>query len=106
MARSLTCNHGTCPTPVALKAGVSRLVSVGNALVYHAAGVCGSCGARVAADTKKGLDLVEAVVNQLEESNLLAKTFVFYTSDHGYHLGHLRLSPGKSHFYEFDARVS
>lgn len=29
----------------------------------------------------------------------------YYRLDHGYHLGHLRLSPGKQHFYEFDARV-
>jgi N-acetylglucosamine-6-sulfatase len=50
-------------------------------------------------------DLVEAVVEVLAKTNLLDKTFIFYSSDHGYHLGHLRLGAGKSHFYEFDSRV-
>lgn len=28
-------------------------------------------------------DLVEAVVHELADANLLSKTFIFYTSDHG-----------------------
>jgi len=50
-------------------------------------------------------DLVEAVVNTLTKLDILDKTFIFYTSDHGFHLGHLKLGFGKGHFYEFDARV-
>jgi len=50
-------------------------------------------------------DLVEAVVATLSKTGLLNSTYLFYSSDNGYHLGHLRLPDGKSHFYEFDARV-
>lgn len=38
-------------------------------------------------------------------AGLLNSTYLFYSSDNGYHLGHLQLPDGKSHFYEFDARV-
>ena len=35
----------------------------------------------------------------------LEDTYVFYTSDHGFHLGHFRLPPLKMHKYEMDVRV-
>ena len=50
-------------------------------------------------------DLVEAVVTELERQHLLNSTYVFYSSDHGFHMGHMRLGFGKSHHYEFDTRV-
>ena len=50
-------------------------------------------------------DLVEAVVGTLATLGILDKTYIFYTSDNGFHLGHLRLGAGKGHFYEFDARL-
>ena len=50
-------------------------------------------------------DLVEAVVAEVDALGLTDKTFLFFSSDHGFHMGHLRLSSGKQHFYEFDARV-
>ena len=50
-------------------------------------------------------DLVAGVVATLTAERLLDNTFIFFSSDHGFHLGHLRLGFGKSHFYEFDARV-
>ena len=43
-------------------------------------------------------DLVEAVVKALDAAGVLNETFIFYTSDHGYHLGALRL--GECHFAE------
>jgi hypothetical protein len=39
-------------------------------------------------------DIVEAVVDVLTEMKLLEKTYVFYSSDHGFHLGHMRLGAG------------
>ena len=50
-------------------------------------------------------DLVEGVIGALDAGGLLDATFIVYTSDHGFHLGEMRLAPGKEHFYEFDARV-
>tara|TARA_B110000208_G_scaffold48113_1_gene63662 strand:- start:1454 stop:2638 length:1185 start_codon:yes stop_codon:yes gene_type:complete len=50
-------------------------------------------------------DLVAGVVGAVDAANLTEKTFVFYWSDHGYHLGSFRLQEGKMHFYEFDVRV-
>eukprot|EP01047_Picozoa_sp_COSAG01_P001424 COSAG01_NODE_32_length_35644_cov_22.273738_28_plen_359_part_00 len=50
-------------------------------------------------------DLVVAVVDVLTETHALDNTFIFYSSDHGYHLGEFGLGGGKSHFYEFDSRV-
>ena len=43
-------------------------------------------------------DLVEGVITALDAVGVLNQTFVFYWSDHGYHLGSLRLAEGKMHF--------
>ena len=45
------------------------------------------------------------VVLALESGGLLNSTYVLYSSDHGFHMGHMRLGYGKNHHYEFDARV-
>jgi arylsulfatase A-like enzyme len=50
-------------------------------------------------------DLVEGAVNALAATGLLNTTYVVYSSDHGFHLGHQRLGYGKEHHFEFDARV-
>lgn len=50
-------------------------------------------------------DLVDAVIASLRALDLLHTTYVMYSSDNGYHLGHMRLPDGKNHFYEFDSRV-
>ena len=50
-------------------------------------------------------DLVEAVVSTVDRLGIAESTYIFYSSDHGYHLGHLNLPAGKRHFYEFDIRV-
>ncbi|KAH8064805.1 sulfuric ester hydrolase [Aureococcus anophagefferens] len=50
-------------------------------------------------------DLVAGVFDELRASSLIDDTYVFYTSDHGYHMGHFRLPPLKMHKYEFDIRV-
>jgi len=50
-------------------------------------------------------DLVEGVVGALDTAGVLDSTYIFYWSDHGYHLGSFRLAEGKMHFYDHDSRV-
>ncbi|XP_041066346.1 glucosamine (N-acetyl)-6-sulfatase (Sanfilippo disease IIID), b isoform X2 [Carcharodon carcharias] len=50
-------------------------------------------------------DLVEKVINKLEEVKELNDTYIFYTSDHGYHTGQFSLPIDKRQLYEFDIRV-
>jgi hypothetical protein len=50
-------------------------------------------------------DLVEGVVEALAATSTMDNTYIFYWSDHGYHLGSFQLAEGKMHFYEFDTRV-
>ncbi|KAL8807168.1 MAG: hypothetical protein Q9182_000850 [Xanthomendoza sp. 2 TL-2023] len=50
-------------------------------------------------------ELVDDVFNLLEHYRILDNTYVFYTSDNGYHIGQHRLPPGKECGYEEDVNV-
>ncbi|GLI76962.1 hypothetical protein PoHVEF18_005244 [Penicillium ochrochloron] len=50
-------------------------------------------------------ELVESVVNKLDDYGLLDNTYIFYTSDNGYHVGQHRMVPGKGCPYEEDINV-
>lgn len=50
-------------------------------------------------------DMVDGLFSSLEESNLLDNTYIFYSSDNGFHIGQHRLQPGKSCGYEEDINV-
>lgn len=48
---------------------------------------------------------VERIVHALAQYGELDNTYIFYTSDNGYHLGQHRLPAGKGNIYEEDIRV-
>ncbi|XP_013399886.1 N-acetylglucosamine-6-sulfatase-like [Lingula anatina] len=50
-------------------------------------------------------DMVENVINLLTQRKLLDNTYVFYSSDNGYHLSQFSLPLDKRQLYEFDVRV-
>jgi len=50
-------------------------------------------------------DMVERVVKTLEEAGQLDNTYIIYTSDNGFHLGHHRLGAGKKYAFEEDINV-
>ncbi len=50
-------------------------------------------------------DVLAAVDATLEELGLWDNTYLFFTSDHGYHFGELRLGAGKWNVYDTDVRV-
>lgn len=50
-------------------------------------------------------DMVEDVYNVLRRNKLLNNTYIFFTSDHGYHLGQFGLPYDKREPYEFDIRI-
>lgn len=50
-------------------------------------------------------ELVDDVFRLLDDYNILDNTFVFYTSDNGYHIGQHRLPPGKECGYEEDINI-
>ncbi|KAG5834444.1 hypothetical protein ANANG_G00261570 [Anguilla anguilla] len=50
-------------------------------------------------------DLVEKVVKKLQDLKELDNTYIFFSSDHGYHTGQFSLPIDKRQLYEFDIRV-
>lgn len=50
-------------------------------------------------------EIVAGVFSRLDESDLLNNTYVFYSSDNGYHIGQHRLQPGKECGFEEDINV-
>jgi arylsulfatase A-like enzyme len=50
-------------------------------------------------------DMVETLINTLQSNGQLANTYVFFSSDNGWHQGQHRLPAGKSRLYEEDIRV-
>uniref|UniRef100_A0A3Q1ICZ6 N-acetylglucosamine-6-sulfatase n=1 Tax=Anabas testudineus TaxID=64144 RepID=A0A3Q1ICZ6_ANATE len=50
-------------------------------------------------------DMVEMLVKKLESIKELNNTYIFYTSDNGYHTGQFSLPIDKRQLYEFDIRI-
>lgn len=50
-------------------------------------------------------ELVDGIFVRLQQHDLLEDTYVFFSSDNGYHIGQHRLQPGKSCGYEEDVNV-
>jgi len=50
-------------------------------------------------------DMIGQLVNALKESGELENTYIFFTSDNGFHMGQHRLTTGKWTAYEEDIRV-
>ena len=50
-------------------------------------------------------DLVEEVVAKLENTGVMGNTYVFFTSDNGFHHGEHRITDGKARPYEEDIRM-
>jgi arylsulfatase A-like enzyme len=50
-------------------------------------------------------DLVAGVVGKLRDKGVLSNTYVFFTSDNGFHHGEHRMPGGKAHPYEEDVRM-
>lgn len=50
-------------------------------------------------------EMVENIVNSLEEKGLLNNTYIFYTTDNGFHISQHRMLPGKSCGYDTDINI-
>ncbi|KAH7313784.1 alkaline-phosphatase-like protein [Stachybotrys elegans] len=50
-------------------------------------------------------EMVAGIVTRLEDAGVLDNTYVFYTSDNGFHIGQHRMHPGKMCGYETDINV-
>lgn len=50
-------------------------------------------------------ELVDGLVKRLERHGVLDNTYIFYTTDNGYHIGHHRMQPGKECGYEEDVNI-
>ncbi|WP_066937587.1 sulfatase family protein [Microtetraspora fusca] len=50
-------------------------------------------------------DMVGSLVSTLEQAGQLDNTYIFFTSDNGFHLGQHRLHPGKTTPFEEDIRI-
>lgn len=50
-------------------------------------------------------ELVDGIFERLDRHNLLENTYIFYTTDNGYHIGQHRLQPGKECGFEEDINI-
>ncbi|KAF7538967.1 hypothetical protein G7054_g2552 [Neopestalotiopsis clavispora] len=50
-------------------------------------------------------EMVEKMVKTLEQKGLLDNTYIFYTTDNGYHISQHRMHPGKECGYETDIHI-
>ena len=50
-------------------------------------------------------ELVDSVINKLEKYGILDDTYIFYTTDNGFHIGQHRLQPGKECGFEEDINI-
>ncbi|KAF8849477.1 Arylsulphatase [Acephala macrosclerotiorum] len=50
-------------------------------------------------------ELIDNLFTRLQSHNLLDNTYIFYSSDNGFHIGQHRLQPGKSCGYEEDVNI-
>lgn len=50
-------------------------------------------------------DMVAGIVSEVENLGIMNNTYIFFTSDHGYHLGQFRIPDEKMMPYETDVRV-
>lgn len=50
-------------------------------------------------------EMVEKIVSRLDEAGVLENTYIFYTSDNGYHISQHRMHPGKECGFETDINV-
>lgn len=50
-------------------------------------------------------EIVDELVRKLEEAGVLDETYIFFSTDNGYHIGQHRLQPGKQCAYEEDINI-
>ncbi|KAK5944848.1 hypothetical protein PMZ80_002049 [Knufia obscura] len=50
-------------------------------------------------------EMIPPIVEKLQNADLLDDTYIFFSSDNGYHIGQHRLQPGKQCAYETDINV-
>jgi N-acetylglucosamine-6-sulfatase len=50
-------------------------------------------------------EMVEGIVERLKSHDMLENTYIFYTSDNGYHISQHRLHPGKECGFEEDINI-
>ncbi|KAI7494001.1 Arylsulphatase [Hortaea werneckii] len=50
-------------------------------------------------------EMIDEVFRKLEEADITEETYVFFSTDNGYHIGQHRLQPGKQCAYEEDINV-
>lgn len=50
-------------------------------------------------------DLIQTIVQKLSDTGTLDDTYIFYSSDNGYHIGNHRLQPGKLQCFEEDINI-